>query len=324
MSASDAVPHLTEEENARYERQLRVWGVDAQRRMKECKVLVMGRCSAAAIEVAKNIVLVGVGAVVLMDDTQVTPDSRGANFFIPPDAADATFAAACVEGLQALNPNVRVSAAPCPASGSWLDVAWGNFSVVVASQLPLDAQLAVSRCVAALPAPPLLMFLHSAVWHGHWFIDHVPGARAFPSLAACVPEASLAGLAPLAAWAHAPAAVAGASAAGTRAPVSASQQRSTAAMYARRSALVASLQGTIAPAPSDAASPAPSPAPAPLPTLPVSELSPTSAVLGGAAAQALLSLVSRSDVVSGPAAVLDARRAELTVLAPPPADAPRT
>ncbi len=41
---------LTAEEAAIYDRQLRVWGVEAQQRMRSSKVLVLG-CRGAAIEV---------------------------------------------------------------------------------------------------------------------------------------------------------------------------------------------------------------------------------------------------------------------------------
>ena len=46
------MPALTAEEAAVYDRQLRVWGVEAQQRMRSSKVLVLG-CRGAAIEVRR-------------------------------------------------------------------------------------------------------------------------------------------------------------------------------------------------------------------------------------------------------------------------------
>jgi ubiquitin-like 1-activating enzyme E1 A len=79
MSAANNV--LSEEERAIYDRQLRVWGIDAQRRLREGRVLIVG-CSGLAIEIAKNIVLSGVGHLTLLDDQNVKEQHLVANFAI--------------------------------------------------------------------------------------------------------------------------------------------------------------------------------------------------------------------------------------------------
>ncbi|KAI3898761.1 hypothetical protein MKW92_019840 [Papaver armeniacum] len=75
---------LTEQETALYDRQIRVWGVDAQRRLSKSHILVTG-ISGTIVEFCKNIVLAGVGSVTLMDDRMVTEESMWANFLITPD-----------------------------------------------------------------------------------------------------------------------------------------------------------------------------------------------------------------------------------------------
>ncbi|RZC59751.1 hypothetical protein C5167_007062 [Papaver somniferum] len=75
---------LTEQETALYDRQIRVWGVDAQRRLSKSHILVTG-ISGTIVEFCKNIVLAGVGSVTLMDDCMVTEESMWANFLITPD-----------------------------------------------------------------------------------------------------------------------------------------------------------------------------------------------------------------------------------------------
>ena len=53
---------LTEEQKARYDRQIRVWGAEAQSRLQNAKVLVVG-LNGLHPELVKNIVLAGVSVV---------------------------------------------------------------------------------------------------------------------------------------------------------------------------------------------------------------------------------------------------------------------
>lgn len=63
-----------------YDRQIRLWGAEAQKRLKESNVLIIG-LSAVQAEVAKNLVLSGI-SVTLLDDELVTAEDLGANFFL--------------------------------------------------------------------------------------------------------------------------------------------------------------------------------------------------------------------------------------------------
>lgn len=71
---------LTEKEAEIYDRQIRLWGVDAQRRMRASRVLVAGLGSLGA-EVVKNIVLAGVN-VTIQDSSPATEEDVGSQFFI--------------------------------------------------------------------------------------------------------------------------------------------------------------------------------------------------------------------------------------------------
>lgn len=62
---------LTEDEAKVYDRQLRVWGVEAQQRIKGAKILLYGRVNAMAAEIAKNLALAGIGHLALADDSKV-------------------------------------------------------------------------------------------------------------------------------------------------------------------------------------------------------------------------------------------------------------
>ena len=55
---------LSKQESALYDRQIRLWGVAAQQRMRESKILIVGMTALAA-ELCKNIVLAGLNVVIL-------------------------------------------------------------------------------------------------------------------------------------------------------------------------------------------------------------------------------------------------------------------
>ncbi|KAF8408442.1 hypothetical protein HHK36_007595 [Tetracentron sinense] len=102
---------LTEQETALYDRQIRVWGVDAQRRLSKSHILVSGM-KGTAVEFCKNIVLAGIGSLTLMDDRMVTEEALSANFLIPPDEnmfSERSLAELCCDSLREFNPMVRVS-----------------------------------------------------------------------------------------------------------------------------------------------------------------------------------------------------------------------
>ncbi|XP_057972536.1 SUMO-activating enzyme subunit 1A-like [Malania oleifera] len=129
---------LTEQETALYDRQIRVWGVDAQRRLSKAHVLVSGMKGTVA-EFCKNIVLAGVGSLTLMDDRPVTEEALSANFLIPPDEnvySGKSLAELCCDSLKDFNPMVRVSVEKGDMSSFGGDF-YNKFDVVVVSSCSL-------------------------------------------------------------------------------------------------------------------------------------------------------------------------------------------
>uniref|UniRef100_A0A3B3RYK9 SUMO1 activating enzyme subunit 1 n=1 Tax=Paramormyrops kingsleyae TaxID=1676925 RepID=A0A3B3RYK9_9TELE len=61
---------ISEEEAAQYDRQIRLWGLDAQKRLRGSRVLLVGLQGLGA-EVAKNLILAGVKGLTLLDHEQV-------------------------------------------------------------------------------------------------------------------------------------------------------------------------------------------------------------------------------------------------------------
>ncbi|KAG1715716.1 hypothetical protein ID866_1432 [Astraeus odoratus] len=71
---------ITEDEAAVYDRQIRLWGLDAQQRMRNATILIV-RLRGTATEAIKNIVLAGIGKLVLIDPDDVSEEDLGAGFF---------------------------------------------------------------------------------------------------------------------------------------------------------------------------------------------------------------------------------------------------
>ncbi|CAL5061382.1 unnamed protein product [Urochloa decumbens] len=145
VGGGGAEGELTAQETALYDRQIRVWGVDAQKKLSKAHVLVCGM-NGTTIEFCKNIVLAGVGSLSLMDDHMVTEDDLNANFLIPPDESiygGRSRAEVCCESLKDFNPMVRVSVEkgdPSLIDGEFLD----KFDIVVVSGASLKIKLFIN------------------------------------------------------------------------------------------------------------------------------------------------------------------------------------
>ncbi|GMH01141.1 hypothetical protein Nepgr_002980 [Nepenthes gracilis] len=139
---------LTEQETALYDRQIRVWGADAQRRLSKAHVLV-GGIKGTVAEFCKNIVLAGVGSVVLVDERPVTEEALNANFLISPDEkvyAGRSVAEVCCDSLKDFNPMVRVSVEKGDLSTFGEDF-YEKFDVVVVSCWSLKTKRLINeRC----------------------------------------------------------------------------------------------------------------------------------------------------------------------------------
>ncbi|XP_019190249.1 PREDICTED: SUMO-activating enzyme subunit 1A-like [Ipomoea nil] len=136
---------LTEQETAIYDRQIRVWGVDAQRRLSKAHVFVSG-LKGTAVEFCKNIVLAGVGSLTLNDDRMVTEELLSANFLIPPDEnvfGGKSVAELCCDSLKEFNPMVYVSVQKGDLSSFDADF-FDKFDAVVISHCSLSTKKSVN------------------------------------------------------------------------------------------------------------------------------------------------------------------------------------
>nr|XP_028597605.1 SUMO-activating enzyme subunit 1 [Podarcis muralis] len=108
---ADSAAAISEEEAAQYDRQIRLWGLEAQKRLRASRVLLVGMKGLGA-EVAKNLILAGVKALTMLDHQQVSPEDTQAQFLIAGGSLGKNRAEASLERAQDLNPMVDVKADP--------------------------------------------------------------------------------------------------------------------------------------------------------------------------------------------------------------------
>eukprot|EP01063_Lacrimia_lanifica_P033772 TRINITY_DN6111_c0_g1_i7.p2 TRINITY_DN6111_c0_g1~~TRINITY_DN6111_c0_g1_i7.p2 ORF type:complete len:313 (+),score=101.42 TRINITY_DN6111_c0_g1_i7:64-1002(+) len=142
---------MTGEEAVRYDRQMRLWGVDAQVRMMQAKVLLVNLGGVGA-EVAKNLVLGGVGAVDLVDAAAVSTEDLGRNFLLGGDSVGKNRAAASVQELQSMNGLVQLKVLGELPS----DDALKGYAMVIATDMQKAAALPLAASCRTLGVPVLL------------------------------------------------------------------------------------------------------------------------------------------------------------------------
>ncbi|KAF9576261.1 hypothetical protein EC968_009823 [Mortierella alpina] len=94
-------------EAALYDRQIRLWGLEAQHRMRNASILIAGM-RALSNEVCKNIILAGVGSITLLEHETVVEEDLGAQFLIRHEDIGRNRAEAAAERARHLNPRVKV------------------------------------------------------------------------------------------------------------------------------------------------------------------------------------------------------------------------
>ena len=98
---------ISSDEIAQYDRQIRLWGLDAQKRLRQANVLVIG-VGGLGSEVVKNIVLAGVHSITLQDAHNVTEEDLISQLLVNPKHVGENIAKASQSRTQELNPNVIV------------------------------------------------------------------------------------------------------------------------------------------------------------------------------------------------------------------------
>lgn len=125
----------------KYSRQIGEYGMAAMAKLVQMKVLVIG-LKGVGIEVAKNLILAGVGAVTLYDDDKVKISDLGTNFYLREEhVGKETCAEASLSELKSLNPLVKIGI----HSGRLTNKDIRKFTMVVDCGLTNDEALVCNR-----------------------------------------------------------------------------------------------------------------------------------------------------------------------------------
>jgi len=141
------VANITEQEAELYDRQIRLWGLDAQKRLRSARVCLLG-VSGLGAEVAKNLVLAGVNTLEMVDSALVTDQDATSQFLAPRDCLGQNRAEASLQRLQNLNPMVKVSATPSKSEDKDVEF-FKTFDVVVATNCNKDELLRINSICRA-------------------------------------------------------------------------------------------------------------------------------------------------------------------------------
>lgn len=125
------------DEIALYDRQIRLWGVQAQEKIRNANILLI-TMKALANEIAKNLVLAGIHSLTIVDHEVVTENDLGAEFFITEADVGTNRAEAAAPQIRKLNPRVKVIVDPTDIKSKGPDY-FGAFDIVIATDLQPDS-----------------------------------------------------------------------------------------------------------------------------------------------------------------------------------------
>lgn len=165
--AEEKVVELSEAESELYDRQIRLWGLESQKRIRSATVLIAGLNGFGA-EVAKNIVLSGVKGVTFLDHQLVTENDFCSQFFVPREKLGQNRAEASLVRAQTLNPMVKIVIDKDNVNDK-PDAFFKEFNVVILIESSTDTLIRVNNACRQNG----VKFFAGDVWgmHGYTFAD---------------------------------------------------------------------------------------------------------------------------------------------------------
>lgn len=158
---------ISADEIALYDRQIRLWGVQAQERIRTANILLVS-IKALANEVAKNLVLAGIGSLTIIDNEAVTDDDLGSQFFVSEADVGKSRAEAAAPQIQKLNPrvNVRVAIEDVRILGPEF---YSPFDIVIATDLDFNILSTLNAATRLSKRPFYAAGAHG--FYGYIFAD---------------------------------------------------------------------------------------------------------------------------------------------------------
>jgi len=138
---------ISEQEAELYDRQIRLWGLDAQKRLRSARVCVLGM-SGLGCEVSKNLVLSGVKELKMVDSKLVSDEDATSQFLAPRDKLGENRAEASLQRLQQLNPMVDVTADTANSKDKDAEF-FKKFDIVVATNCTKEESVRINSICRA-------------------------------------------------------------------------------------------------------------------------------------------------------------------------------
>eukprot|EP00088_Acartia_fossae_P045166 TRINITY_DN4839_c0_g2_i1.p1 TRINITY_DN4839_c0_g2~~TRINITY_DN4839_c0_g2_i1.p1 ORF type:complete len:343 (-),score=96.93 TRINITY_DN4839_c0_g2_i1:253-1281(-) len=160
---------ISEQEAQLYDRQIRLWGLDAQKRLRAAKICLIG-VRGLGCEIAKNLVLAGINSMKLVDPADVTEEDATSQFLAPRDKVGTNRAEASMDRLQQLNPMVEVTFDTGKSTEKDAEF-FKQFDIVIATTCPKDELVRINSICRA----EKIMFYAGDVmgFYGFSFMDLV-------------------------------------------------------------------------------------------------------------------------------------------------------
>ncbi|RKF56158.1 DNA damage tolerance protein RHC31 [Erysiphe neolycopersici] len=149
------------DEIALYDRQIRLWGVQAQEKIRKAKVLLI-RMKALANEIAKNLVLAGIHSLTIVDHETVSESDLGAQFFISESDIGKNRAEASAPQIRKLNPRVQVYVDQSDINEKSAEY-FGSFDMVICTDLETNSVNKINISTRANHKP-----FYAAGVHGYY------------------------------------------------------------------------------------------------------------------------------------------------------------
>ncbi|KAL9128661.1 MAG: hypothetical protein Q9217_002689 [Psora testacea] len=158
---------ISADEIALYDRQIRLWGLKAQERLRNAKILLI-TMRALSNEIAKNLVLAGIGSLTVQDDQLVVDDDLGSQFFISEQDVGKNRAEAAAPHLRKLNPRVIVNVDTQNIRAKEMEY-YMPFDMIIATDLNLSTLSTINAACRLCGRPFYASGTHG--FYGYIFAD---------------------------------------------------------------------------------------------------------------------------------------------------------
>lgn len=154
-SSQAADERLTKDEIDLYDRQIRLWGMAAQARMRSAKVLLIGLGSLGT-EVCKNVVLSGLGHLTILDDSVVQEEDLGSQFFVSSEDVGSLKLENAKTRIQELNPRVQLTCDTQTVESKNEDF-YKGFDLVIGTELRTSQMVKLNKLTRKYNIPVYLV-----------------------------------------------------------------------------------------------------------------------------------------------------------------------